>query len=136
MEPETKVTPEQLEEATKSYAKVGPAACGTAENVGSTPGLTADTLLQALELRDSEPETAVELLGKVLETRNKAYGEKALESADVYLYYGELLFEQAQVNRVGCTSMCLLHGEQHAATRPHAIQAGLPVSCSRTSLRP
>jgi hypothetical protein len=53
--------------------------------------------LQALELRDSDLETAVELLGQVLEARNKAYGENALECADTYLYYGECLFEQAQV---------------------------------------
>lgn len=42
-------------------------------------------------------ETAVDLLGQVLETRNKAYGENAPECADTYLYYGQLLFEQAQV---------------------------------------
>eukprot|EP00775_Hariotina_reticulata_P013279 gene13279-13410_t len=55
-------------------------------------------LQKALELRDSDIDTAVELLGKVLEIKNKAYGEKALECADAYLYYGELLFEQAQAN--------------------------------------
>lgn len=52
---------------------------------------------QALELRDSDLETAVQLLGQVLETRNKVYGDNALECADTYLYYGECLFEQAQV---------------------------------------
>jgi hypothetical protein len=52
---------------------------------------------QALKLRDSDLETAVQLLGQVLETRNKAYGENALECADTYLYYGQCLFEQAQV---------------------------------------
>jgi hypothetical protein len=72
-------------------------------------------LLQALELRDSDPETAIELLGKVLETRNKAYGEKAFECAEVYLHYGELLFEQAQVKARRCLLLmqlllcCVLH---------------------------
>lgn len=39
----------------------------------------------------------MQLLGQVLEVRNKAFGERALECAEVYLYYGETLFEQAQV---------------------------------------
>lgn len=52
---------------------------------------------QALELRDSDLEAAVELLGQVLEIRNKAHGENAPECADTYLYYGQCLFEQAQV---------------------------------------
>lgn len=55
---------------------------------------------QALELRDKDVESAIQLLGEVLEIRNNAYGEKALECADVYLYYGQLLFEQAQVGMV------------------------------------
>jgi hypothetical protein len=50
-----------------------------------------------MELRDSDLETAVELLGQVLEVRNKAYGTEAPECADTYLYYGQCLFEQAQV---------------------------------------
>jgi hypothetical protein len=66
---------------------------------------------QALELRDTEVETAVELLGQVLEIRNKAFGENALECADTYLYYGECLFEQAQVGSDSSSSttglMCL-----------------------------
>lgn len=78
-------------------------------------------LLQALELRDSDPEAAIELLGKVLETRNKAYGEKAFECAQVYLHYGELLFEQAQVRARLCPVMqlllcCVLHTQHY----PHA----------------
>jgi hypothetical protein len=58
--------------------------------------------MQALELRDSDVDTAVDLLGKALEVKNQAYGEKALECADAYLYYGELLFEQAQVKVREC----------------------------------
>jgi hypothetical protein len=65
----------------------------------------------------------------VLETRNKAYGEKAFECADVYLYYGELLFEQAQVRARRCCLLlmqlllcCVLHSTQHA--EPHAAVAG------------
>lgn len=54
-------------------------------------------VLQALEQRDSDLETAVQLLGHVLQVRNKAYGENAPECADTYLYYGQVLFEQAQV---------------------------------------
>lgn len=44
------------------------------------------------------------LLGKVLETRNKAYGENAPECADTYLYYGQCLFEQAQVRAAHSTA--------------------------------
>jgi hypothetical protein len=50
------------------------------------------------------------LLGQVLETRNKAYGENAPECADTYLYYGQCLFEQAQVR---------------------AAQHSMPACCSR-----
>lgn len=72
--------------------------------------LLCRTAAQALELRDTEVETAVELLGQVLEIRNKAFGENALECADTYLYYGECLFEQAQVGSGSSSttgSMCL-----------------------------
>lgn len=70
--------------------------------------------LQALELRDSDVETAVDLLGQVLETRNKAYGENAPECADTYLYYGQLLFEQAQV----CFQPIAVIQHLHASTVP------------------
>jgi hypothetical protein len=123
------VTPEQLEEATQQYKKVS-----SLQSLEATYSSLLDTslysdavaLLQALELRDSDPEAAIELLGKVLETRNKAYGEKAFECAEVYLHYGELLFEQAQVRaRQACSQLmqlllcCVLH-TQHAL---HACMA-------------
>lgn len=66
---------------------------------------------QALRLRDSDLETAVQLLGQVLETRNKAYGENALECADTYLYYGQCLFEQAQVGTCCSWSCWCTHGQ-------------------------
>eukprot|EP00878_Enallax_costatus_P001837 GHUV01001995.1.p1 GENE.GHUV01001995.1~~GHUV01001995.1.p1 ORF type:complete len:566 (+),score=283.94 GHUV01001995.1:59-1756(+) len=71
-----------------------------ADNPVSAEQLTEaeEKYTKAIELRDKDPDAAIELLGQVLEIRNKAYGEKALECADVYLYYGELLFEQAQAS--------------------------------------
>ncbi|KAF8065926.1 MET1B [Scenedesmus sp. PABB004] len=51
---------------------------------------------KALSLRDADPEAAIELLAGVLEVRNRAFGEQAIECAETYLHYGMLLFEQAQ----------------------------------------
>lgn len=72
-------------------------------------------------MRDSDPEAAVELLGEVLELRNKAFGEEALECAEAYFYYGLCVLEQAQVrgpperSRLGAAPQRTHHGTaQHS----------------------
>jgi hypothetical protein len=53
---------------------------------------------EALSLRDSDPEQAIDLMSKALEARNRAHGETALDCAHAYMYYGQMLFEQAQAS--------------------------------------
>lgn len=94
------VTAEQLADADVQFEKVPTLAAGAVLIVSYMTQLTSYSVVvvtQALKLRDSDLETAVQLLGQVLEIRNKAYGENSLECADTYLYYGQCLFEQAQV---------------------------------------
>jgi nuclear autoantigenic sperm protein len=53
-------------------------------------------MTEGLDLRDDEPERAVQLLGEALELRVQVHGSEAPECASTYFHYGQLLFENAQ----------------------------------------